>query len=528
MLDKKAQKSLLDNAAEVNEIILGATVKHYVELQKGLEKAKEADKKTGDDFHEKLFLTANESQLIQTPKLMFMYGEPETGSTTKDPKFVVKQEIKESIKEIQDFMEQRKIDDEAVKEKLKIAKVAFTVSSTFRSSQTLKDLIGGDYFKNGDEKVYIDRNSTPNPIVAFSLPVKSDTDYEDYEFICMEFNFKNNTRSSLSITEVDAYDNSQYEPFNMLEKDNAEYKDVFAKKEKDEYFTAWSAAVKVTTPAPPSGSAKLFTFTHEKAAASYLSYEKTGSQKPSAITQVLASGATELYLPILRDGKLFYLYVNSKDDVDVKEIDGDHAPTGGVLNYEIDGHEVQVENINPGFYNWWLDGDYILNVPTPSPASVTRGSENLIELWKELTKNHGNAELSYADLPVGALFFSAKTVNYPTTLNGLNIVLETASELAKKTNPDPTHKLHITVNKKGEITGTDSTARLYGAGKLKIMKAEDAITFLKIGDNEKKFEELIASNSYLASEFAIVSTALPATAPQAPTAAPTSIAVASK
>ena len=55
MLDKKAQKSLLDNAAEVNEIILGATVKHYVELQKGLEKAKEADKKTGMIFTKNCF-----------------------------------------------------------------------------------------------------------------------------------------------------------------------------------------------------------------------------------------------------------------------------------------------------------------------------------------------------------------------------------------------------------------------------------------------------------------------------------------
>ena len=153
MLDKKAQESLLENAVAVNEIILGAAVKHYVQLQEGLKKAKEADKTTGDGFHEKLFQTANESQVTDMAKLIEMYGEPDDGSTTKDPKFVVKKEIKESIKEIQDLMEQRKIDDEAVEEKLKIATAATSAASA-STATVIPTTTFTDYYKSDWDVTY--------------------------------------------------------------------------------------------------------------------------------------------------------------------------------------------------------------------------------------------------------------------------------------------------------------------------------------------------------------------------------------
>jgi hypothetical protein len=496
MLDPDAQKSLLENAATVNQAMLDVCEANVTEYTKKVA--------TGTDAEKKLYEETFGKEAQQSLKIRDFIGSIDTVAIT----------------DLEKLMKQREKDDEVVEEKLKIAKVASTVSSTFRSSQTLKDLLGGEYFKDGDEKVYIHKNSTTNPTIVFSLPVKSDTPDEDYEFICMEFNFKNNTRETLSFTKHDAYGTDiEYENFNMSEKGKPEYKEMFAKKEKDEYFMAWSAAVKVTTPAPPSGSAKLFTFKHAEPSLSYLPYEKKGTRLPTAVIQVLPGvERTELYLPILRDGNFIYLYVESKEDVDVKEIEESALPSG-VAPLEIEGHEKDIENANPDFYNWWFDRNYIINPPKVTPAAVTRGSDNLIELWRDLTKTHGNKEVSYASLPVGALFFSATRKKYPKTLNGLSIVLETESQLAKKTDREPTHKLNITVTKNGEIIGTPDTAKLFaGNPKLKIMNAEDAITFLKIDDNMDKFEKLIASNSILATEFAVISTALPPTAPAAPTA----------
>lgn len=171
MLDKKAQKSLLDNAATVNQTILDATVGHYVELQKGLEKAKEADKTTGGDFHEKLFQTANESQVTDIVKLIEMYGEPDNGSTAKDPKFVVKNEIKESIKEIQDLMEQRKIDDEMVARTIKIAAAA-TAATSASTAPVIPTTTFTDYYKSKWDVTYW----FETVVFSMVLPVFKDDD----------------------------------------------------------------------------------------------------------------------------------------------------------------------------------------------------------------------------------------------------------------------------------------------------------------------------------------------------------------
>lgn len=482
MLDKKAQKSLLDNAAAVNQAILDVYQANVTEYN---DKLKSFTDKSGvtDENAKALYKETFGKEAQQSLKVQTLLDLP-----------VMK---KEAVNKVIKIMDDRKKEDAVVEEKLEIAKVESTVSNTSRSSQTLKDLIGGDYFKNGDEKVYKDINSTTNPIVAFSLPVKSDTTDEDYTFICMEFNFKNNTRSMLSFTAVDAYANFQYEPFTMAEKDNAEYKGVFAKKEKDEYFMAWSAAVKVTTPAPPKGIAKIFNFKHAEPTLSYLPYEKTGTRKPAAITQVvLSSGNTELYLPILRGGKLFYLHVDSKDDVDVKEIDGDIAPTGGAQNLEIDGHETQIENTNPDFYNWWLAKDYILNVPKPTPASVKRGNDKLIDEWDELTKEHGANDVDYANLPVGALTYGSTVSSLPTTFKGVYIVLDPSTKYLRL-------KMNETIA--DGITGVVMKTTKLG-GDIRVMDSTKAKEYLQIKNNLEQFNDLIASNEILAKKFAPIIT----------------------
>jgi len=399
MLDKDAQKSLLDNAAEVNQAILDATAGHLVEFNEGMKKAVKADKNTGDNFHVKLFEKANESQLIQTVKFIDMYGVPDTGSTPDAPKYVVKEEIQNSIRGIQDLMQQREKTDEAIKEKFNIAKETSTVSSTSRSSQTLKDLIGGDYIKDGEPTIRI---NSDKKIISFSLKVKSKIDGKPEMFICYLYSIADQKMGQYSFTNEDQYTFViDLNPPTPEQKKDKDYISTVEEMKKNIYFIAWDAAVEQTAPAPPSGNpATTYTFVN-KGSEPYES-TKISTKTPARILD-LDSGTT-VYLPFLKNDKLHYFFVKT-GKFDVEEITAKTLSTIG----DVTLNEEDIQDANELFYNWWLGESWVTNSkpsPKPAPRKKDRGTENIVDVWIE--NNNG---LFSSQPPVGALIQKASTTN---------------------------------------------------------------------------------------------------------------------
>lgn len=392
MLDKKAQKSLLDNAAAVNQAILDAAVGQLKELKEDLDTAKEADKGTGDDFHEKLVQKANQSIVIQTAKFIEMYGEPGTGSTPDAPKFVVKEEIQNSIKGIQDLMQQRKIADEAVEEKLQITKETSTVSSTSRTSQTLKDLIGGDYIKDGEPTIRI---NSDKKIISFSLKVKSKIDGKPEMFICYLYSIADQKMGQYSFTDDDVYTNLA-PPTPEQEKDK-DYISTVEEMKKNIYFIAWDAAVESTAPA---SLPQKETYNFQPMDGTV--YESADKKDVAKLLQDSATGDVAVYLPFLKNKALYYFYVERTKDFDIKE-EADENVEGNAQSLTDDKSIKAVQNANELFFQWWQGQTWKTSVTPSAPPkpSGIRGTENIFETWK--SSNYHMKYFPSVKIPVGTL-----------------------------------------------------------------------------------------------------------------------------
>lgn len=498
MLDKKAQKSLLENAVAVNEIILGAAVKHYDELEKGLEKAKEADDGTGDNFHQKLYETANESQVIDMAKFIAMYGEPVTGSTSKDPKYVVKQEIKESIKKIQDLMEQRKIDDEAVEEKLKIAKETSTVSSISRTSVTLKDLIDGDYFKTGDPIISI--NNT-DKIIAFSLKVKSTKSSEPEMFIFYLYKMDNKKMIGFQLKDTDMLQTDFSIPTSEEEKEN-DYISTVKEMKKNIYFLAWDAAVEPTAPAPPSGIAdKTYVFTRIPTSL----YEPISASMDSEAYYFENKSKNQyiLYLPIQKDNALAYLSVKNKDTFTVEEVESsDFVATGkSSISNDEDGVKEMKEK-NPDFYKWWEEQNFTSPTIAAAPSSTfSRGSENIVNFWKQKTKQHADSTQPYSDLEVGQAVHVSGFKGDKNSLNELRIITRSKTDLEKDAEGIEALKTVIYVNKEKILSYKVESSKTIPPKQFVNRDANILIGWLRDEKLRKQFNDMLASVEYLGAKF---------------------------
>ena len=499
MLDPDAQKSLLENAATVNQAILDATLGHLNELEEGRKKAVKADKDTGDNFHEKLFQKANESQLIQTVKLIDMYGQPGTGSTADAPKYVVKGEIQQSITGIQDLMQHRKIADEAVEEKLNIAKETSTVSSTSRTSQTLKDLIGGGYFKTGDPIIRI--NLVTN-MITFSLKVKSNVDGESEMFICYTYRIGNKIMGQYIFS-----DNDEYTPVDDLDppttdqQKDKDYISTVEEMKKNIYFLAWDAAVEPTAPAPPSGiAAKTYVFPGETG--SIYAPISTSMDDSAYFHEDKKKNQYTLYLPIQKDKTLAYLYVRNEETFTVEEIaDDDLAKSDKqYISNDEDGIKLMKEK-NPDFYKWWEEQDYTsFTIAEPPTSTFKRGSENIVTLWKQKTKQHADSAQPYADLEVGQAVHVSTFKGEKNSLNELRIITRSKTDLEGDGDGKQAMKTVIYV-KEDKILSYKVESSKQPTKMFVNRDADILIKWLRDEKLREKFNNMLASVEYLGAIF---------------------------
>ena len=491
MLDKDAQKSLLDNAAEVNKTILAvcqANVKEYTDKIKSFT---DPNSKVTDENAKALHMETFGKEARQSLNIKTLLDLPGME--------------KKAIEKVIEIMNDREKEDAVVEEKLEIAKETSTASSTFRPDRSLQDLLGGDYIKDGNLITVVENDGKE---IAFILKIKSNRKTDKKKHITFMYSFVDGKLGAKVISDEDfTAENEKARPIKSHEKETAVYKSIMKNLEMDEHYIAWKNSKEPISVTPQDGTNDA-DFTFDKQEASYTSFtaDSFATFVNNSDTDYEAfskadndTEAVTIYFPARKNSnELVYLYVTGNEDYVVKTSSKNQIPNDASEHVfgEPETDEYLAEH-NPKFYEYWKSNQWATNdIGSEEEDEETgetgensdRGEENILTILAETSNTVYKGKNT---IPVGA-FVRPNTPIEPGTAGDIykySIVISSGAHLKLKKNGD--HNIDVP-NERDKIA----------------MDYSGFLGWLDHGDNSvrnfKIFNGILASNPVLAAKFKIV------------------------